>query len=1230
MRGVLELDVLLVVEELANGNFLAWPFAEPKAVAHGDSLESVLEQQELYLREHLASVDGDQLGRYDPHADAQLRMVDVPVAVELATVDRGGHRRPRTQTIPFPVAVVPDREGTWAIVLCLLDAPHVLWVDPTADSAELDGEPNPELEPEPQPDEDDPRDHDGIDARVRSEIQRVLGVRTLDGGTYLRLLRGADPYSLERLTVEVDREERTGVEARAASRRRRARERSENDARRLLGTIGTSMLVEAKRARLPPILHREREIAALDALLRGPERLALMLVGPELAGKTAVLHGLVQRWLELPKPSQRQLPEVVVTSGAQLVAGQSGFGQLEQRVHDVMAAAEILDAVLYFDNLADLFARTSGELGDVAASMHPWLERGRVRVVGELTPETLEHHEKRHVGFFAYLNRLAVDELTPEQTAAILRARAEHDARHDRNRPTLSLAGPSAKTATGSADGRSRDAVTPLVDLATRYLSYQAFPGKALRFYLSLRATQEGQLDSAGNPRAIGPEDVYRGFSIHSGIPMFLLRADRRLEHASVVAYFRERVIGQAEAIDRVAETLCTIKAGLQPGQKPLATFLFVGPTGVGKTEVAKTLARFLFGSPERMTRFDMSEYMDALAADRLIRGTDRDDGVLTRKVRQQPFCVLLLDEIEKAHPAVFDLLLQVCGEGRLSDARGRTTWFHNAIIIMTSNLGAAHRRPKAGFAGGHARRAETTEIERYYLEQVDAHFRPEFVNRIDRVIPFSALDRAQIRAVAEVSLARVREREGLAERGIDLDVADATLQRLADAGYSDAYGARALRRELEDRLVAPVARSLAKLGGRAHTGVVAVDEREGRPQRERERAIKAAGRRVLARADVGELAIDVSVGSRKVARRTMDALEQVSSLRRSARAALELDPVRELRERKRNLIAELGYGTHQHQRNRSRWQHSAELARLQSELAKIRGTVETLDERMDSIESAEELTIAALYEGEDASFFLDTAVDAHAELRREVVDALLLAKPQDKITIQLHEPDRRGALALFLLPLLDELERRRWVARFHVAGDRPGPGDVGDRVASDWPRDRPWGPPRGPAWIRRRLVDDLDPERGPSARRPWRNVLVSLDGRHAGSILLATLGLLRYDARYVPEIKQASKNEDPSAHLFARWVADLGTITKREWEADDELERAKKPRRFGVFTHKRGEKLDAIAKRVEFRADGTLGGTLVPVATQATPETFWASVEDLLFVPLVQRAYAGEEGVRG
>ena len=253
-----------------------------------------------------------------------------------------------------------------------------------------------------------------------------------------------------------------------------------------------------------------------------------------------------------------------------------------------------------------------------------------------------------------------------------LRVRAQQWARTEPNRPTVAL-----------------EALAPVVELARRYLPYRAFPGKAVRFLEELRATRDTVRDATGRPIPLGLEDAYEAFSLVTGIPAFLLRDDRELHLDEVVGRLRKRMIGQEEAVRRVAETICVAKAQLGPGDKPLATFLFVGPTGVGKTELARSLADFLFGSENRLVRFDMSEYGDPWAAERLITG-GTGDGLLTSKVREQPFCVVLLDEIEKAHPAVFDLLLQVLGEGRLTDGRGRTTYFQNAIIVMTSNLGAA------------------------------------------------------------------------------------------------------------------------------------------------------------------------------------------------------------------------------------------------------------------------------------------------------------------------------------------------------------------------------------------------------------------------------------------------------------------------------------------------------------------------------------------------------------
>ena len=1148
MTERLELSILVVIEELASGDFLAWPFARPSYVAIGRSRDSVLEQQELFWNEELTKLPGDALAPFDPHGEPLLRRVELTLPLEELPKAAQLH-----EPHVFPCALLPGETGLWAVVLNLR---HALWLEAgLADEA--------------------------VETRLREEIARICAARDLSNQDLLELLRGADRYELVRHRLRIERDERASAKSRAALRRRRARERSEAEARKLLAKVGSSLLAEARSRRQPPILHREREIATLDAILCGPERLALMLVGPELAGKSAIVHGLAQRWLAASRGSASDTgyPEIVVTSGAQLVAGQSGFGQLEQRVHDVMAAAEALDAVLYFDNLADLFARTSGELGDVAAGMRPWLDRRRVRIIGELTPELLEHHEKRHVGFFANLNRLGVEPLGPTQTREILLARAGHDRRTEPHRPTLSLP-------------PQRDAATPLVDLAERYFSYQAFPGKALRFYASLRAIHEGELTEQAEPKPIGPDEVYRGFSIHSGIPMFLLREDRKLELQRILDFFAARLIGQGEAIRRVAEALCTVKAGLQPGAKPLATFLFVGPTGVGKTEVAKTLARFLFGAPERVARFDMSEYMDPLAADRLIRGTDRDDGVLTRKVRQQPFCVLLLDEIEKAHPAVFDLLLQVCGEGRLSDARGRTTWFHNAIIIMTSNLGAAHQRPSSGFAAA-GQGFDPHAAERHYLEQVDTHFRPEFVNRIDRVIPFHPLDRAQIRQVAAVALDRVREREGLGERGIELRVDEHTLERLARQGYSDSYGARALRRELEDQLIAPLARSLARLGGRSHGASVDIAEASAAPQPE-----VPAGRQLLSRELHDGLSIELTAPTGRRARRTLGALEWMSTLRRAAATACNLPAIVELRERQRSLVAELGHSAHRRRKLRSASDHAAELTRLQGEHGRITAVLDRLDEQLTAIADAEELTITAAYEGEDPELFQHSAQEARGLLRRALIDALLFDSERNAAIVQLHEQDSRRALALFLLPLLRDAADRGWRLSFHIVGDS-GP---------EWPAGRRWGPPRSAEWMAARLHADLEQEPLKAGEKPylrrWREVLMCVKGRRAGELLRHLDGLFRYDARCLPPARRDDKRRPTDLHVRPLFH-DRAELNADDWQLP-ELSKARQT----LPPHR----LESAPKQVHFDEHGQLGGAITSHHLALEPAAFWSGLETILF----------------
>ena len=365
-------------------------------------------------------------------------------------------------------------------------------------------------------------------------------------------------------------------------------------------------------------------------------------------------------------------------------------------------------------------------------------------------------------------------------------------------------------------------------------------------------------------------------------------------------------------------------------------------------------------------------------------------------------------------------------------------------------------------------------------------------------------------------------------------------------------------------------------------------------------------GERVLSSEVHDGLTIEITVPTTRTARRTLDALTRVSALRRSAAAAAELGPIRELRDRLRVVVAELGYGAHKRKDQRSAWEHSAELGRLQAEHGRIVGTVERIDDLRESIESAEELTIAALYEGEPAELYQDSAEEAHRELRVAIVDALLLENERHSLTVHLQEQDPRGALIPYLLTLLDDIADRGWRCSFHVYSDKE-PTEV------SWPKERSWGPPRNPAWMRRRLTAELEPGPPPGSERRFRDVLLCVEGRHAGALLINQLGLFRYDNPHVHEHKR--DKEGRPAHLLVRFVAMRATIERSEWDRNHlKLQRPL-----------RREELDVMVKRAHFDVDGFMSGALCPAKIALTPAEFWPRLEELMFTPLVERAFSGQ-----
>ena len=1028
MATAIELEATIVVRELTSGGVYAHPLVDATLASRATSVEAALQEQERFLTRYLETVPATVLADFSLPADATL--LQVPVVLSREDLPR---RIAITQPVTVPCVVVPHDGAFWV---------HIL---PLGTVAYFETE-------------------EGLERAVAEAAEKAVRARDFSAPELLARLP-AEKHRLHRLPLAIKREDAEDAGARAQARRARAKSRQRSSSEALLHDVGTSLRGLHARGRQPAVLGRDAEIEALGGLLGGSERLSVVLVGREMAGKSAIMHGLVARSIHGGGPDPLGGRMVIATSGAQLVAGQSGFGELEQRIADVMQSAEALDAIVYFDDLGDLLSGRPGTIEDMVSGMLPFVTGDRVRLVGELTPEQVSHYEKMHVGFMAALSRVTVEPLDKEGTRPILQARAEHVAKREPHRPAL-----------------HRNAIGPLLDLCERYLAYEAFPGKAVRLHDELRTIHEAAVTEGGEPKPIGPPEVYRAFSARSGIPLFLLKEERAVKLEEIERFFARRVIGQREAVRRVAETVCMVKANLQPPGKPLANFLFIGPTGVGKTEVAKTLAQFLFGSSDRMVRFDMSEYMDPLAAERLIRGTQRDEGELTKRVRQQPFCVVLLDEIEKAHAAVFDLLLQVCGEGRLSDARGRTTWFNNAIIIMTSNLGAAHRRPDAGFGSSSSNSPEA--IAAYYLEQVDKHFRPEFVGRIDRVIPFSALQRSEVSAVAQVALRKVEERDGLIGRTTTLRVSRDALDGLAEDGYSATYGARALRRHLEATLVGPVSAVMSRHAGALDGARIEVSH----PDEPLGEAQPGFTEEVVEHAQGLTIAVHRPLTAQR--RQGVHQLGAIAGLRRMADRCMHGPFARVVRERLDYLVADLAGGSRRRDESGAAGALAAEQGRLQGMLSEAR-------EPADAIADAEELAMAALLEGADAGLFVDEAEDAFGRFERAFVR--LIAGFSGGEAISFFARSKGGARVHTLLELLSAAASDRgWDVTIHRVGDPD--------TELDWPAGR-YGPPRTLHWWKERR--ETEPAK---ARSQWAAVFVRVRGPLCEALLDHELGVWHFE----------------------------------------------------------------------------------------------------------------------
>ena len=553
--------------------------------------------------------------------------------------------------------------------------------------------------------------------------------------------------------------------------------RQEEDAYPIARMIAADLVDMAKRRKLPLPVGESPELAAAEKLVERDPPASLLLLGPSGVGKTAWVSRLAYKWAR-QKREQDDPRHLWSSSVDRILAGMSYLGMWQQRCLSLIQELAHEGDYLYLGRLPDVLREQPD--GDTLAGMflEP-IREGEVSIIVEATDSELDAAIRRAPTFVSALEIIRLE----EPPAALLHEWVEDYQRRRARRLEL-----------------HSEAIVRLLHHLRVFRPDVAFPGKAFRFVDWLDQRAGVHVSESSRARMFYPRDVTQALAEHTGLPLALIADDVPAGAEWIAAQLERGVVGQDEACMAAARILARFKAGLDDPEKPCGTLLFTGPTGVGKTELAKQLARLMFGDENRMIRLDMSEYMLRGSAARLL-DTDERSASLARRVRQQPLSLVLLDEIEKAHPEVFDLLLSVLGEGRLSDDEGHLVDFRMTLIVMTSNLGAGGPRT-VGFGAN----ASSPRLDR----SVRSFFRPELYNRIDRVVPFRMLDLDDVERIVDLEIDKASQRPGLLRRGLSLKVTRAARRRLAELGFVPEQGARPLKRVFEARVVAPLAAQIA------------------------------------------------------------------------------------------------------------------------------------------------------------------------------------------------------------------------------------------------------------------------------------------------------------------------------------------------------------------------------------------------------------------------------------
>ncbi|MEJ2149217.1 MAG: ATP-dependent Clp protease ATP-binding subunit [Chloroflexota bacterium] len=612
----------------------------------------------------------------------------------------------------------------------------------------------------------------------------------------------------------------------------------------LVDQLATDLTQKAEEGKLDPVIGREMEIERVIQVLSRRTKNNPALIGEPGVGKTAIVEGLAQRIVEGETPGPLLGKRLLQLDVGSLVAGTMYRGQFEERLKRVIDELKASESILFIDEVHMLVgAGSAGSSVDAANILKPALARGELQCIGATTLDEYRRHIESDAALERRFQPIMVEEPTIEETIEILHGiRAPYEQHH-----SLKI---------------TDEAIESAAQLSARYVPDRFLPDKAIdlidesgsrvRMYKSpeairVRRTQD-EIEEIGEKLEAGDfetddareilerrqeelteyltsirqnwtesgeaqvvaEDIAEVVAMWTGIPVTRIAGEETERLLEMEAALHRRIVGQHEAIEAISKAVRRARAGLKDPRRPIGSFIFLGPTGVGKTELTKALAEFMFGSEEALIQLDMSEFMERHTVARLVGAPPgyvgyEDAGQLTEAIRRRPYSIVVFDEIEKAHPEAFNMLLQIMEEGHLSDARGRMVDFRNAIIIMTSNIGADTIKRSTQLGFNVPRDEESVEGEAYeemrkkLMDQLRRAFRPEFLNRVDATIVFRSLNKAEIAEIVNLLLNDVRER--LAEHGVQIELTPAATEHLAEEGFDPEYGARPLRRVIQNQI---------------------------------------------------------------------------------------------------------------------------------------------------------------------------------------------------------------------------------------------------------------------------------------------------------------------------------------------------------------------------------------------------------------------------------------------